>query len=152
MAAVSWSRPRSAMATTIGGSPSSTALTRAPARCGASRRPKTQLNQPRVSPDGRTVAFIGGLMSDFGSIGGDVYTVPIIGGEPVDRTPAYRGTFTSLLWGRAGLVGSALIGDRSAIVPFTAISPVQPIWSAPVRSPPGAPGWRFPTTARSSDS
>jgi dipeptidyl aminopeptidase/acylaminoacyl peptidase len=94
--------------------------------------PKLQLNQPRVSPDGRTVAFIGGIMSDFGSIGGDVYTVPITGGEPVDRTPGYRGTFTSLLWGKAGLVGSALIGDRSAIVPFTAAGPERPVWSAPV--------------------
>ena len=61
--------------------------------------PKLQMNQPRVSPDGRTVAFIGGLMSDFGSVGGDAYTVPIGGGDPVDRTPGDRGTFTSLLWG-----------------------------------------------------
>ena len=45
-------------------------------------RPATQLNQPRVSPDGRTVAYIGGLMSDFGSIGGDVFTVPLTGGSP----------------------------------------------------------------------
>ena len=95
--------------------------------------PKTQINQPRVSPDGRTVAFIGGIMSDFGSVGGDVYTVPITGGEPVDRTPGYRGTFTSLLWGRAGLEGTALIGDRNAIVPFNAsLAPAQPLWSAPV--------------------
>jgi dipeptidyl aminopeptidase/acylaminoacyl peptidase len=95
--------------------------------------PKMQMNQPRVSPDGRTVAYIGGIMSDFGSIGGDVYTVPITGGEPVNRTPGYRGTFTSLLWGRAGLVGSALIGDQSAIVPFNAaLAPARPLWSAPV--------------------
>jgi dipeptidyl aminopeptidase/acylaminoacyl peptidase len=88
-----------------------------------------QMNQPRVSPDGRTVAFIGGLMSDFGSIGGDVYTVPLAGGQPVDRTPNYRGSFTSLLWGRAGLTGSALIGDRMAIVPINA-GAAQPVWSA----------------------
>ena len=97
--------------------------------------PALQLNQPRVSPDGRTVAFIGGIMSDFGSIGGDVYTVPVAGGEPVDRTPGYRGTFTSLLWGKAGLVATALIGDRNAIIPFTnAGAPAQPVWSAPVRA------------------
>jgi dipeptidyl aminopeptidase/acylaminoacyl peptidase len=95
--------------------------------------PKMQMNQPRVSPDGRTVAFIGGLMSDFGSIGGDVYTVPIEGGEPVDRTPGYRGSFTSLLWGRAGLVGSALISERMAIVPVDAVNgPSPPVWSAAV--------------------
>ena len=99
--------------------------------------PKTQLNQPRVSPDGSTVAFIGGLMSDFGSIGGDVYTVPITGGEPVNRTPGYRGTFTSLLWDRGGLTGTALIGDRSAIVPFTPTGPGQPVWSAPVSTSAG---------------
>jgi dipeptidyl aminopeptidase/acylaminoacyl peptidase len=95
--------------------------------------PSVQMNQPRVSPDGRTVAFIGGIMSDFGSVGGDVYTVPITGGEPVDRTPGYHGTFTSLLWGRGGLTGSALIGDRNAIVPFNAaLAPAQPLWAAPV--------------------
>ena len=32
--------------------------------------PKMQMNFPRVSPDGRTVALIGGLMSDFGAVGG----------------------------------------------------------------------------------
>jgi dipeptidyl aminopeptidase/acylaminoacyl peptidase len=111
-------------------------LDRFDAATGAVQRiaaPALQMNQPRVSPDGRTVAFIGGIMSDFGSVGGDVYTVPIGGGEPVDRTPGYRGTFTSLLWGTPGLVASALIGDRSAVVPFSgALAPEQPIWSAPV--------------------
>jgi len=111
-------------------------LDRIDAQTGAVQRiaaPSVQMNQPRVSPDGRTVAFIGGIMSDFGSIGGDVYTVPITGGEPVDRTPSYRGSFTSLLWGRGGLAGSALIGDRNAIVPFNAaLAPTQPAWSAPV--------------------
>ena len=95
--------------------------------------PKLQMNQPRVSPDGRTVAFVGGIMSDFGPVGGDIYTVPIQGGDPVDRTPGYKGSFSSLLWTRTGLFASALIGDRNAIVPFNgAIVPDQPIWSAPV--------------------
>ena len=111
-------------------------LDRFDASTGAVQRiaaPALQMNQPRVSPDGHTVAFIGGIMSDFGSVGGDVYTVPLAGGEPVDRTPGYRGTFTSLLWGKAGLVASALIGDRSAVVPFdAAAAPRQPVWTAPV--------------------
>jgi dipeptidyl aminopeptidase/acylaminoacyl peptidase len=93
--------------------------------------PKIQMNQPRVSPDGRTVAFIGGIMSDFGSVGGDVYTVPIGGGEPVDVTAGYQGSFTSLLWGRAGLAASALISDRIGLVPLDARGPLQPMWSAP---------------------
>ncbi len=102
---------------------------------GAVRRiaaPRMQMDFPRVSPDGRTVAFIGGLMSDFGSVGGDVYTVPLAGGVPRDISPAYRGSFTSLLWGPAGLAGSALIGDRMAIVPIDpARGPGRPAWSAP---------------------
>ena len=125
-------------------------LDRIDAATGAVRRiaaPKVQMNQPRVSGDGRTVAFIGGIMSDFGSVGGDVYTVPIGGGEPVDRTPGYRGSFTSLLWGRSGLIGSALTGERNAIVPFNgAGSPGQPIWSEPASIAAG--GARF---ARSAD-
>ena len=95
--------------------------------------PKTQLNYPRVSPDGRTVAFIGGLMSDFGSVGGDIYTVPITGGEPTDIDPGYRGTFTSLMWDRNGLAASALVGDRMAIIPVDpARGPGAPLWSAPL--------------------
>ena len=77
--------------------------------------PKIQMNMPRVSPDGRTVSFIGGLMSDFGSIGGDVYTVDFAGGEPSDVTPNYAGTFTSLVQRKDGLYATALIGDRMAV-------------------------------------
>jgi len=94
--------------------------------------PSTQVNFPRVSPDGRTVAFIGGLMSDFGSIGGDVWTVPFAGGEAHNLTPGYRGSFTSLMWDATGLRGTALIGDKSAIVP---VDPAKgagaPLWTAP---------------------
>jgi len=111
-------------------------LDRIDARTGAVSRiaaPKLQMNAPRVSPDGRTVAFIGGLMSDFGSVGGDVYTVSIGGGEPRNLTPNYRGSFTSLLWGRGGLTASALIADRMAIVPLDPARGAEPpSWSAPM--------------------
>jgi dipeptidyl aminopeptidase/acylaminoacyl peptidase len=95
--------------------------------------PPMQLNFPRVSPDGRTVAFIGGLMSDFGAVGGDVYTVPIGGGTPNDITAGYAGTFSSLIWDKNGLTGSALIADRMAIVPLDPQrGPGPATWSAPV--------------------
>ena len=45
-----------------------------------------QIAVPRWSPDGKTIAFIGGLMSDQGVTGGDVWVVPAEGGEPVDLT------------------------------------------------------------------
>ena len=46
-----------------------------------------QIAVPRWSPDGSKIAFIGGLMSDQGSTGGDIYTIPSIGGEATDVTP-----------------------------------------------------------------
>ena len=78
--------------------------------------PATQANMPRVSPDGRTVAFIGGLMSDFGSVGGDIYTVPLAGGEPVNLTPGFQGSFNSLAWRGKGLLGTALMGDKANVL------------------------------------
>jgi dienelactone hydrolase len=38
-----------------------------------------QIAVPRWSPDGEQIAFIGGLMSDQGSIGGDIYLLPAAG-------------------------------------------------------------------------
>lgn len=87
-------------------------------RDGASRviaAPKMQLNAPRVSPDGKSVAFIGGLMSDFGAVGGDVWTVPFAGGQPTNLTEGYKGTFTSLDWTAKGPMASAILGGDSAI-------------------------------------
>ena len=46
-----------------------------------------QIAVPRWSPDGKQIAFIGGLMSDQGVTGGDVWIIPATGGQPVDLTP-----------------------------------------------------------------
>jgi len=84
--------------------------------------PKTQLNFPTVSADGRTVAFIGGLMSDFGSVGGDVYSVPFSGGAPIDLTPVFKGSFNSLDWRGQTLFATAVIKDRTAIAKVDPVS------------------------------
>lgn len=78
-------------------------------------RPKTQINAPRISPDGKTVAYIGGLMSDFGSVGGDIWTVPFAGGEPVDMTKGEKATVTSLAWTKGGLRATRLAGPDMQI-------------------------------------
>lgn len=89
--------------------------------------PKMQVSLPHVSPDGRTVAFVGGLMSDFGSVGGDVFTVPLVGGEPVDVTPNHAGSFNGLAWKGATLVASALQGAEMAVVAIDpAAAPSRP--------------------------
>ena len=95
--------------------------------------PKMQMNMPRVSADGKTVAFIGGLMSDWGSVGGDVYVVPLAGGAPTDVTPNYKGTFQGLDWRGTQLAATGLIGDSSAATMIDpAAKKVTVSWSAPV--------------------
>lgn len=99
-------------------------------------KPATQLNHPRVSPDGRTVAYIGGLMSDFGAIGGDVWTVPFEGGAPVNITEGAKATATSLDWTSGGLRATVLKGDQAQIV---SVSPTTG-FSAPLFSRPASFG------------
>ena len=78
----------------------------------------TQANYPRVSPDGRTVAYVGGLMSDFGSVGGDIWTVPIAGGTPSNATPRLKATVTSLAWTAGGIRATTLAGADQQLVAF----------------------------------
>lgn len=57
-----------------------------------------QIAVPRWSPDGQTIAFIGGLMSDQGVTGGDVYLVSASGGAPKDLTPARAASVAFIGW------------------------------------------------------
>jgi dipeptidyl aminopeptidase/acylaminoacyl peptidase len=60
--------------------------------------PKLQIADPRISPDGKTIAFIEGLMSDEGSTGGDVYVVATAGGPARDVTPGIKASPSALAW------------------------------------------------------
>jgi dipeptidyl aminopeptidase/acylaminoacyl peptidase len=84
---------------------------------------RQQIAAPTVSRDGSTAAFIAGIMSDFGSTGGDVYTVPIDGGGPaIDVTPAMGASATAIAWSCDGrLLARLLAGDR---VQFVDLGPV----------------------------
>jgi dipeptidyl aminopeptidase/acylaminoacyl peptidase len=57
-----------------------------------------QIAVPRWSPDGSKIAFIGGLMSDQGSTGGDIYVVPSTGGDATDVTPDRPATPVWFVW------------------------------------------------------
>jgi dipeptidyl aminopeptidase/acylaminoacyl peptidase len=61
-------------------------------------QPSLQIAVPRWSPDGKMVAFIGGLMSDEGSIGGDIFTVPASGGNVRNVTPGIAASPSWLYW------------------------------------------------------
>jgi dipeptidyl aminopeptidase/acylaminoacyl peptidase len=94
-------------------------------------KPTTQLNMPRVSPDGKTVAYIGGLMSDFGSIGGDVWTVPLAGGTPVNRTEGDKATVTSLAWTGGGLRVVRLHGPDAEVGTLDPAGTTRVTWRRP---------------------
>jgi dipeptidyl aminopeptidase/acylaminoacyl peptidase len=64
-----------------------------------------QVAVPRWSPDGSQVAFIGGLMSDQGVTGGDIYLIPSAGGEPRNLTPGRAASVVFIGW-----IGSEAIG------------------------------------------
>jgi Tol biopolymer transport system component len=61
-------------------------------------KPKLQLANPCVSPEGKHVAFIEGLISDEGSTGGDIYAVPIVGGASRNLTPNIKSSPLALAW------------------------------------------------------
>jgi dipeptidyl aminopeptidase/acylaminoacyl peptidase len=60
--------------------------------------PAYQIDDPQWSPDGSRIALIGGLMSDFGSTGGDLYLVDARSGESVDVTNGSPVSVQSLRW------------------------------------------------------
>jgi dipeptidyl aminopeptidase/acylaminoacyl peptidase len=55
-----------------------------------------QIEVPRWSPDGNSIAFIGGLMSDEGFIGGDIFELS--GGGVRDLTPGIKASASGLVW------------------------------------------------------
>jgi dipeptidyl aminopeptidase/acylaminoacyl peptidase len=61
-------------------------------------KPKLQIATPRWSPDGAAIAFIEGLMSDQGFVGGDIFVVAANGGEAQDATPGIAASPAGLYW------------------------------------------------------
>jgi dipeptidyl aminopeptidase/acylaminoacyl peptidase len=75
-----------------------------------------QIAVPRWSPDGSQIAFIGGLMSDQGSTGGDIYLIPATGGEPKDLTPGRAASVAFIGWVSPQVIGIAEhVGGNSHI-------------------------------------
>jgi dipeptidyl aminopeptidase/acylaminoacyl peptidase len=82
-----------------------------------------QIAVPRWSPDGKQIAFIGGLMSDQGSTGGDVWEIAASGGEPINLTPKFPGTTSWLEWSDPGrIILSGLAGSNSDLARLTLYS------------------------------
>ena len=67
-------------------------------------KPKLQIADPRISWDGKSVAFIEGLMSDEGSTGGDIHVVPVAGGAVRNVTPNIKSSPFALAWTAADVI------------------------------------------------
>jgi dipeptidyl aminopeptidase/acylaminoacyl peptidase len=75
-----------------------------------------QIAVPRWSADGLRIAFIGGLMSDQGSTGGDLYVVASSGGKAEDVTPDSKTSSVWLHWMNGeNLVVSQVVGGESSV-------------------------------------
>ena len=96
---------------------------------------KQQIASPAVSPDGKQVAFIGGIMSDFGATGGDAYVLPLDDrSKPRDVTPGLSATVTALKWdcSSSNLVATTLRGPDTQILSLSSTSArPKPLWTGP---------------------
>jgi dipeptidyl aminopeptidase/acylaminoacyl peptidase len=93
--------------------------------------PKRQIAEPHVSPDGKQVAFIEGLMSDEGSVGGEIMTVPVSGGTVRNRTAKINSSPSTLVWTSADRIffGENVDGKSGFASVSTSGGAVQQIWA-----------------------
>ncbi len=72
-------------------------------------KPWSQIAVPRWSPDGKSIAFIQGLMSDEGFHGGDLFTMSANGRDVANRTSNQKTSVNSFFW---------LTGNRILLVEY----------------------------------
>jgi len=96
-------------------------------------KPSLQVAVPRWSPDGKSVAFIEGLMSDEGFHGGDLFTISENGQGLTNRTPKRKTSVSSLFWQTPDrILVTEYVGGGGAISELSvADNSVRTIWKGP---------------------
>jgi dipeptidyl aminopeptidase/acylaminoacyl peptidase len=94
-------------------------------------KPKLQIADPHVSPDGKNVALIEGLMSDAGLTGGEIRVVPVAGGAARNLTPNSKTSPSALAWRSADLITFAQNVDGNSSFATVSVSraAVQTLWT-----------------------
>jgi dipeptidyl aminopeptidase/acylaminoacyl peptidase len=101
-------------------------------------KPALQIANPVWSPDGKSVAFIEGLMSDEGMTGGDIFLVSAEGSAENNQarnlTPEMKASATSLAWPRSGgkiTFAEDVDGDTGVASIDPASSTIETIYRGP---------------------
>ena len=94
-------------------------------------KPSLQIAIPRWSPDGTSIGFIEGLMSDEGFHGGDLFTISADGGDLTNRTKGRKSSVSSIFWQSSDrILFTEYVGGGSAVSEVTLTgNGVRTIWN-----------------------
>jgi dipeptidyl aminopeptidase/acylaminoacyl peptidase len=94
-------------------------------------KPSLQVAVPRWSPDGKSIAFIEGLMSDEGFHGGDLFTISADAHDILNRTEKRKSSVSSLFWLTPDrILLTEYVGGGSALSELTlGNNSVRTIWN-----------------------
>jgi Tol biopolymer transport system component len=97
-------------------------------------KPSIQIASPRWSGDGTRIAYIGGIMSDQGVTGGDVYVIHASGGNPIDVTPNLSASVQTIAWNGSNrrIVATEFAAGEGVLAMIDVDSKVQrELWRSP---------------------
>jgi dipeptidyl aminopeptidase/acylaminoacyl peptidase len=96
-------------------------------------KPGMQIASPRWSPDGKQIAFLGGLMSDEPIPGGDVYGIPIGGGTAQNLTPDSKSSANALHWApdSSSIMVTGVQEGQSFVARLDLNQSLQVVWTGP---------------------
>jgi dipeptidyl aminopeptidase/acylaminoacyl peptidase len=103
----------------------------------------SQIANPAWSPDGKSVAFISGLMSDEGSVGGDIFVLPAEGGAARNVTSDMKASVSWLTWASDGtkiLFGEEVDGESGVATVDVSGGKITTLWHSPDHLTANGPG------------
>jgi dipeptidyl aminopeptidase/acylaminoacyl peptidase len=100
----------------------------------------SQIANPAWSPDGQSIAFISGLMSDEPSVGGDIFVILASGGAARNVTPDMKASASWLTWTKSGILFGEDVDGLSGIATLDPASgKIETLWQGPEQL--SANGW-----------